>query len=86
MQKNKFLNNGQVKQQEFVLFFASLIEEDKFYIPELTRCENNPTKPITIAILNKAIVYFFLIKLKIETITLRDKSTTVETMSLAKYI
>lgn len=86
MQKNKFLNNGQVKQQEFVLFFVSVIEEEKFYIPELTRYVNNPTKPITIAILNKAIVYFFLIKLKIETITPRDKSTTVEPMSLAKYI
>lgn len=55
-------------------------------MPELTRYENNPTKPTTIAILNKAIVYFFLIRLNIETITPRDKSTTVETMSLAKYI
>lgn len=35
---------------------APVTLRSKFYIPELTRCENNPTKPITIAMLNKSIV------------------------------
>lgn len=53
------INSNSSKQLIVLLLNPPLLEAEVFYIPELTRYENNATNPITMAILNKAIVFLF---------------------------